>query len=362
MAEPALKEPSVEDDGFTPEERQQFEQMREPEAPPPEPAPETPPPEAVAQPAVVDPSPSDDDDDEPAAAAPQPGAAPAQQQPRRVNYQKFARLEQRYKDLQKQFNEREQTNTRLDERLRLLNEALATPQQTPQEEDPEPDPEKDIFGHNAWLKRQFTKQQQALEEIRSGRQSETEETQIARTYEDDARIFASREPNFVPAYQHLMNSRLAELAMYYFGKDVTEEGVQLSAQEVQRIKQTAAQEERQLVQEALQQGQSPAQRVFQLARARGFRPQAAAPAAQAAPGNGAVQPAKPNGAAAQPSVTDEIAKIKQGQAAALTLSGGGGVPSNPMTAEKLANMSQEEFNRLMDTLEPDEWRTLMEGR
>lgn len=397
MAEAQTLEPTADHDGFTEEERSQFEGMREvpdapstPEPTAPAPAEATPAPQngapAVQAPAALEAEGDDgEDDDAPAsngAATPAVPGQEAKQAPRRVNYAKFQRLEAKYKDLQSKFSEKEQTTTRLDERLKLLNEALTprTQQQAPVEEDPEPDAEKDIFGHNAWLKRQLVKQGEALAAIQEGRQTETHETQIARTYEDDARQFVSREPNFVPAYQYLMNSRLSELAMYYFGKDLTEEGVALTAQEIQKIKSTAAGEERQLVAEALQQGQSPAQRVYQLARARGFKPQAAAapaaprPAANgaanptngaAAPTNGQAAPAPlaTNGGAAPaaPSVSDEIARIKAGQEASLSLSGGGGVPSVPFTAQKLADMPQAEFDRLMDTLNPDEVRALMGG-
>src|SRR6185436_13256480 len=148
-----------------------------------------------------------------------------------------------------------------------------------------------------------------------------------------------------------MQSRMIELAMYYFGKDLTAPDAQpLTGPELQRIKRTVSGEERQLATEALQSGKSPAERVYQLARARGYRPAAAAAPAPtngaARPGNGAAPAAAPNGKApatpgslatapAAPSVTEEIARIKNGQDAALSLSGGGSSPQSPMTAERL---------------------------
>lgn len=369
-------EPTADRDGFTDQERAQFEGMRETEAPAETPAaPEPVMPESTPQvetPAAAAPQAddgADDDDDEtdaPAAAAPVPGQPPQDRPPRRVNYQKFQRMEARAKAAETSLRERDQVMARLDERLKILNEALATPQQPNQpqvDQDPEPDPEKDIFGHNSWLKRQLVKQGEALQAIQSGRQTETEESQVARTYETDARQFVATEPNFVPAYQHLMGVRLAQLSAYFYDKEPTE----LSAKEVEHIKRTAAEEERQVVSEALKNGLSPAKRIFQLAKASGFRPQAAeAPNAgngAAAPkpnGNGAHAP-NGNGAAAAPSVSDEIARIKAGQDASLSLSSAGGAPSNPMTAERLANMPQAEFERWMENTPPEVIRELMGG-
>lgn len=397
MAEAATIEPTADHDGFSPEERAQFESMRETESATPEPSTPDPAPSAVPGPADAPaadkppaagaaapgaaeaPTAGEEDDDDEAPPAPVPGAPidpNAQRQPRRVAYGKFQRLEARYKELQTKFNEKDQITTRLDERLKLLNEALATPQTTQPaaEEDPEPDSEKDIFEYVKWQKRQIAKQGETIKSIQEGRQTATEETQIAQTYETDARQFVATEPNFIPAYEHLMGVRLAQLAMYYYGKDVSDpEAPALTAPEINRIRQIAAGEERQVVAEALANGQSPAKRIYQLARASGFRPQAAAAVNGAAkPTNGAAPPVngKGNGAAsngngaaapAQPSVSDEIDRIKAGQDASLSLSGGGGVPNQPMTAERLANMPQAEFERWVEVTPPDLVKQIMGG-
>lgn len=401
MAEAALAatEPTVEDDGFSPEERSQFESMRDsgpgpaPEAPAADPAlsPAVDPAVAPAAPpaGAAEPSGDDDggeDDDEPAAAAPVPGAVVdpnAAKPPRRVAYGKFARVERRAKAAEAETTKLREQQARLDERLKIINEAMQTPAQQPQqpvaEEDPEPDPETDIFGHNKWLRRQMQRQGETLQQLQEGRTAETENTELTQAYTTDAEQFAVREPNFIPAYQHLMQSRMVELAMYYFGKDLTAaDATPLTGPQLQRIKQTVASEERQLATEAIKQGLSPAQRVYQLARARGYRPAAAAAPAPtngaARPGNGAAPPA-PNGKApaapgslavapaapAAPSITDEIARIKNGQEASLSLSGGGSAPQSPMTAERLANMPQEEYEAWVENTPPHIMKQLMGG-
>lgn len=389
MGDAAVLEPTSDNDGFSPEERAQFEGMRTAEPAAPEGAPVDPAPAqpdaAVADKPVTEAAPAegaaadDDDGEDDAPAATAPGAAvdPNARQPRRVAYGKFQRLEAKYKELQARSVADAETKARLDERLKLINEALTPANQPVADEDPEPDPEKDIFGYVQWQKRALAKQGDTIKAIQEGRQTETEDTRVANTYLTDAEQLAREEPNFVPAYQHLMGVRLAQLAMYYYGKDVSDpEAGPLSANEINHIRQIAAGEEKQVVAEALKAGQRPAQRIYQLARASGFRPQAAVAANGAAangtkPGNGAAQ--NGNGSAASaaqngngtapkaPSVADEIDRIKSGQDAALSLSGGGGAPSQPMTAERLATMPQAEFEAWMERTPEHLIRQVMGG-
>jgi hypothetical protein len=394
-------EPIVEDNGFTPEEQAQFDSMRQdsppqgdgvaPPAPadPPQPAP-TVDPAAAAPPVAADGADDEDDEAEPPAAQPPAADGKPAQQPRRVAFGKYQRLKDRAEktaaELAAEKAERakdRETQARLDERLRLINEALTAPPATEKpDEDPEPDAEKDIFGWVQWKKRDDARLRQQFDELRQGRQAETADSELFNNYRQEAEVFAQKEPNFVPAYQHLMHSRTVELAQYYFGKDLYDPNtVPLTAQEIGRIKATVANEEKQLVAEAFKTGQSPAARIMSMARGRGFKPPAPAAANSAAPTNGAA-PAAPaanggtpgapaaavpgalsNGAAAPtaPNVKDEIAKIRDGQGAALSLSSGGGVPTSPLTPERLANMNEEDFGHLMDSLSESKIKELMGG-
>lgn len=334
-----------------------------------------------------------DDDDEAGA----PGPDGVVRTPKRVSYNKFKRLDDEAKktaaDLKAERDKNAkaaETQARLDERLRLINEAL-TPQQSAapvEDDDPEPDPEKDIFGHNAWLKRQNVKLRADFDErignIEGGIQATNAEQQLASTYMSDARQFAQAEPNFGPAYNYLMQVRIAQLANFHFGLDVTDENCPpLTAPQIDKIKAEVAREEKQLVGQAIKNGKSPAAAVYAMAKMTGYRPQAPgapAPAAgAAAPANGAgapaagaaptvaaavaaAAPAAGNGAAApKPSVKAEIDKIKSGQEAALSLSSGGGAPAPVLNAEKLANMPEEEFGALLDQMSRGELRRVMGG-
>lgn len=344
----------------------------EPVAATPEPAvtPGSEPPIAGA----VSPVQSEDDADDDADPAP---LADGTKPPKRVSFNKFKRAEDDAKAAAAELkNEREknakaaENQARLDERLRLINEALTTQPAVPVDEDPEPDPEADIFGHNAWLKRQLLKTQTSLSEFReqveTGQQASQADQRLSSTYMDDAARFAQTEPNFGPAYVYLMNVRVAQIASqkpYY--RDLSDPNVApLTASELSEIKTSIANEEKGIVSAALKAGKSPAQAVFLMARATGYRP------APPAPTNGALPPAPtstappvpapPNGAA-KPSVTAVIDGIKKGQDAALSLSHGGGTPAPVLNMEKLASMPQDEFAELLNNMTPEGLRRAMGG-
>lgn len=387
---PAADAPAVNDGGFglDADEQAAFDAMRAEPAPtgdpghvdsetPAEPAaPETPapipgsePPIAAATPAA---EPADEGDDE--------DAAPAAdgRTPKRVSFNKFKRAEDaaaaavaELKTEREKNAKSAETQARLDERLRLINEALTTqPPAAPEvDEDPEPDPEADIFGHNAWLKRQLVKTQSSLSEFReqveTGQQASAADQAMASTYMDDAARFAQTEPNFGPAYAYLMQVRVAQLASFHFGKDLTDAATPpLTTQELVKIKSEVAREEKQLVSTAIKNNKSPAAEVFRMAKMTGYRP---APAAAApAPTNGTTPqtpaaPAAPTNGAPKPSVTAVIDGIKKGQDAALSLSHGGGAPAPVLNMEKLATMPEDEFGALLETMTPAALRRIMGG-
>lgn len=374
------------DDGFSAEERQQFEAMQREEAGEAAPAADALVPDAAAQAAAAAAAAApaagaDDDDDD---ADPDPAAAPAAGQPAkdprkaRVSLGKFLRTEERAKKLEGELTAERERTARFDERMKILSEALASPKadadQPKQDDDPMPDREADVFAYLAWSDRRAARMEKALGDLEKGGQAAQADNAISTAYMDDARAFATKEPNFVPAYQHLMNTRVRQMALINFGKNLSAEGVTLTAAEQQKIKTAVAQEEKELAASALRVGKSPAQLMFEIAQSMGFQPPAAA---AAAPGNGAaatngVAPGqKPTASAAhpgngangkQPTVKDEIDRLKNGQDAALSLSHGGGAPSNPLTAQKLADMPQDEFNRLADTLTAEEFQRLVEGQ
>ncbi len=179
---------------------------------------------------------------------------------------------------------------------------------------------------------------------------------------EDAQRLAQSEPNFIPAYTYLMQVRTAQLANYHFGKDLTDPAtLPLTATEVNKIKAEVAREEKALVGNAIKAGRSPAQAVFAMAKMTGFRPDAPKAAATTnGAGNGA---AKPNGAAAAPAPTvrSEIERIKSAQDASLSLSHGGATTTPVLDARKLADMPQDQFDTMLETMSRGDLRRLMGG-
>lgn len=342
-------------------------------APAPDTDPPAPEPPAALQADAPAPAPADDDD-EPDDAPPADGEV---RQTKRVGWTKFKRLQDEANATKAELateraaqQKMREDQARLDERLRLINEALTPAPKEPTDEDPEPDPEKDIFAHNAWLRREQVRDRQSFDDrisqIETTRQSETAETQLASTYMDDAARFAQAEPNFGPAYSYLMQVRTAQLANFHFGKDLTDPATPaLTPQEMSKIKSEVAREEKALVGNAIKAGKSPAQAVYAMARMTGYRPPAAAPVPAATNGVPAVNSAKPaNGAPPAPpapSVRSEIDRIKSAQDASLSLSHGGGTPAPVLDARKLADMPQDQFNELLESMSRGDLMRIMGG-
>lgn len=417
----AAAEPTVEDDGFTAEERAQFAEMEgatsdEPGAGAGGDGGEANAGDGAAGGAGAGAgaegaagaaggktiASDDDDDDEPgqAAAGGQQGQDQNGQarQPRRVNYNKYQKMEERALQAEKRATEVQEMFSRTDERLKLLNEALSgagkTEQAKNENADPEPDKTTDVFGWMDWAGRQMQNMHKLVTETsqRSTQQAQVSEAErvVADTYIGDVRRFVADKENpnaahFAPAYQFLMDQRTGELALYHFGLDiVSDDGKvdysKLKPEQERKIKADISAEERELVQNAIAGKQSPASAVFKMARARGFRPappqqaaQAAAGAAKAgeggkAPGSlaegaGGQQGGQQQGnGQRQPSVADEIRRVREGQAANISLSQGAGSPgTQELTPQMVANMPQAEFDALMERIGEAGFARLMGG-
>lgn len=295
------------------------------------------------------------DDEDPADLIDVPDAKGGKPQ-KAIPYQKYKReldkINKRAAEAEQRLAKRDEDFARADERLRMLAEAL-TPAQAEQaktvaEEDPEPDPNTDIFAHNAWLRRELGRVQEAVTGVRSTVTETTQSNTMRENYQRDAVAFARETPDFGAAYTHLLTTRAAMLT-------------ELGYSEAQ-VRQHLHNEERGLVEQANRSGKRPAAVIYAMAKQLGYRPgtpaaaaaTASAAAANGAAGNGAAangggnghaEAGKANGTAAaeaKPSVTEEIERIQRGQEAGRTLSGGGG-GMNDLTVESLVAMSDKEF-------------------
>lgn len=310
------------DDSFSPEEQAQFEAMRsgsappapepgpEPEARAPEQEPEQPAPEGQAK------EPEADDDD---------AAEGEGNKGQFVRHAKFNQERERRKALEKELTEAREAKARLDERLRIFAEASqrAAPkaeEQKPVDDDPEPNPEEDIFAHNKWIARQIAKSNERSQREAQEFRARAEGERALNTYRADAQRFAQAEPAFNDAYQHLYRSRALELQ-------------HAGMTDQQQIMQAIARDEFEIAQQALRDGVSPAARIFEIAKARGFTPKAPEPAP-------APEPAKET-------ALEKATRTQAGQnGPGRSLSSVGGKPAGSMpTVEELANMSEDDFNR-----------------
>jgi hypothetical protein len=149
------------------------------------------------------------------------------------------------------------------------------------------------------------------------------EVAIVNAYKADAQRFHQQEPAFKDAWSYVYNLRHAQLEAV----GVTEKAAR---------DQIIAQEERGIVHESMKNKRSPAEAIYKLAVASGFKK-------PAANGNGQQQQQSP--------AAKRLAEVQRGQEASKSLSvGGGGAPAEGVTFESVAEMSDEQFNAFAETV------------
>ena len=308
---------------------------------PPEPAAPTPEALAPAEPAVSATAPA-----APAADPLEPGEeeiATGEGKPKRrvVDSRALKEARQRAKDAEAELQKYRENYTRVDERLKMLSEAVSQPEPSPAATPEEPetpiDPEQDIFGAYKQQQKQLAKLNETIEALRTGQTEMREQTETERqtaalvsTYKQDAAAFTQKTPDFNEAYNFLLAKRGQQLAGLGYGEA--------------EVATMLYNEEMSLASRALGMRKSPAEFIYNLASSMGYSK--AAPAAPAAaPVPSATAPAA---AAAPASVTAEIDRIKKGQESSRSLSTGGGAAGEEVSLELLANMPQKEFEAFMN--------------
>lgn len=130
--------------------------------------------------------------------------------------------------------------------------------------------------------------------------------QMVGRYEAAAREFEQDNPDFVDAYKFMLQSRISELEAIGYPTD--------------QARAVATNNEAEVVAMALNQGANPAERIYALAKARGYRK---------------VEKKDPG---------EKIETIAKGQKASRSLSSVAGSPSKPNSLEALLDMSDDEFD------------------
>jgi hypothetical protein len=278
----------------------------------------------------------------------------AQGHPKRVTYNKYRQAQERIAQLETENRARAEREVVLDERLRLINEAL-TEDNTAQvvDEDPAPDPMQDAYAYMEWQTRQRERDRSEFDQYRQQQNEAQHQQQLAAICANDVQNFSRQQPLYPVAYRYLMEHRFRELQVNH---------PELSHEQRQLV---LKQEELGLAQTSVASGLSPSHRIWELARGRGFDSWLAQQ--QANGGNGAAStyapspaptyapsvsngyaPPVPNGG---PSAVQQIEAINRGQQAARSLSNAGGASINAFSARDLATMTDDEFAAVFNRLQ-----------
>ena len=292
----------------------------------PEPAKEAPE-KAPEAPEEVEATAEPDDAGEAEADAPDDVGGEDDRKQKVVSHKALHAERERRKAAEKELQELREFRIRMEERAKWAQEAQAKreAEAAKPSPEPEPDPDEDIFGAVKHDREHTRAELQALrekvEQQEKARQAEQETRQVIAAYQAKANEFKAQTEDFDAAYQHLYKSRDEELQ---------ELGWNDPAARMRQIEQ----EEYGIAVQALQQGRNPAEAVYRMARARGY--QRSAPAAPAP-------------------------DVEKAKAASRTLSGTGGNPTGPMTAERLSKMSATEFMAYEDR-HPEVVKRLLQGQ
>lgn len=215
-------------------------------------------------------------------------------------------------ELEKTLTAEREKLARLDERIRLINEAIAQ-QNAPKPTAP-PDPEQDPVGALRHQQEQLLNFQKQQQEAEARRQQDEQLSSIDNAYKRSWAEFTRSTPDGLDAYNHFTTA----LDSYFQARGVTDQ---------QQREQLVMQEERQIAAVALQQGKSAAQIVYEQAKAMGYAPKAA-----------------------ETPAVDKITARQKAMPAARSMSNTGGAAKGELTPETLANMDEDDFAEVMSKL------------
>lgn len=324
--------------------------------------------------------------------------------PKTINYgrhqREIGKRDARLTELQGLLDGERQKNTRLDERQRMLLEAINSrgaqqdggqQQDQQQDQDPEPNGDEDPIGHLQWQNRRLAKQVQTLTEGQQNRdqrqRQQTEEEREIGEYTAEVEVAARRDPSVADAFVYLRESRYTELGGIYAGIDVNdpEQTARLSPQEQiqlsRRIQAAFANEQRMVYRAAKEGRRDVGQQILMLAKARGFNPKAQQQRGQQQDDGGADerdqdrgqqrgqrqrgqdggrQQQAPRGQQRQQgSVSEEIDNIREAAGASKSLSDAGGSPGGQIDMQRLADMPDDEFEEILTSMSKGKFDRLM---
>lgn len=237
----------------------------------------------------------------------------------RDNYKKAMDAERiQRKELQQKY----QT---LEERLGKLNEKISEKQQ-PQE--PQYDYEENPLEYTKAQLEQMQKRQQEYDEyIRKQQETakaQQEFQQFASTVAEQEQAYAKENPDYYDAHKFLRAEREKELKLMRFPKE--------------EINNIIMQDEAAISQMALSRNENPAEIVYELAAAKGFQPKQQQEAQEA---------------------QKKLENIEKGSSMSKSLGSTRGEGGVELSLDSVADMSDEEFNKLLDD---DNWEKMIGAR
>lgn len=230
---------------------------------------------------------------------------------------------ERRKELQQQLREQQERTSRLEQTFQKVIERTQQPQQQ-QGPSFEEDPVEALRQEQEHIKQALRQQYQS--EAQRQQQSEMQYKQqvFVERYKDSANAYAQENPEFSNAYQHLVQSRLAEYTAAGYS--------------VQQANQLLIEDEMAIVAKAYTDGVNPAERIYALSKVRGYQTPAS--------NQNNFQQQKTEQALQDNA--RKIAQLEKGMAASKSLSNAGGKTENSFSLESLAAMDDDELDNFLD--------------
>lgn len=232
----------------------------------------------------------------------------------------------------------------LEKRTNLILEKFGQPTQAPQQQVQQPVKqneivipalEEDPLGHIVGQMQLLAKNQdqigQTLEQRNQQEQQTNQIRQLTNTAVSMEQEFAKATPDYNEAASYLQNGRRQEYMAMGYNEMQASQAIQQEALQIANM--------------AIARGQNPAEVIYNVAKSRGFQ-KAAAPAPETVQEPGALPPIVPS-----PENSAKIATIAQGQKLNQSLGNARGSAPAPMTAQRLLELSPDEFAKVLNTPE-----------
>jgi hypothetical protein len=229
---------------------------------------------------------------------------------------------ERRKELQKRIDEINQRNATLEQNFQRVMEKIYQ-QQQPQVKEPtfEEDPINALNYEQQRIKEFLRRQYQEEERQRQLIQYQSQQQALVNRYHNDAYSFMSKDaPDFKEAYQYLVQNRLQE----YREAGYTEAQAQ----------QLLVEDEFAITVKAYEDGANPAERMYKLAKLRGYK---------ATPANVTQEQKAPE----IKNLEQKLDQLEKGVNASKSLSNVGGKSEKGLSLEEISHMSDDELDELM---------------